>query len=192
MTWAPPSGPFVGTLTGILTTSGDSLMLGVNGATGPWSLFGAANPSVSVYNNADAGWKLHTNVLAAGAAVDAHYDAARQFNIHWLWAGTNDLYLDGMPPTELYEYLKTYGQARRAAGWKVFAANCLERNSLSSAIVAEWNALIAANWQEYADAPPLDAHTVCGLPGQPDETHTTTAQNAALTAAAETKIRGML
>lgn len=200
MTWAPPAGPFAGTLTGIVVASGDSIMAGANGADStfndtvlaPFQSFANANPSCSVYSNAQGGYSIDPYVIAGASFVDGKYNAARQFNIHWLWAATNDLYLNGTSPAALLDALKPYANLRRAAGLKFVMTNCLERNSLDPAKVATWNALILAHWQEFADAPPIDAHTICGPPAQADQTHISTAQGAAVAAAAETVFRGLI
>lgn len=75
------------------------------------------------------GWS--TTDLSARAAndIDLLYESALTTNnIVIFWEGTNDISILGKTDVQAYANIKSYCQARKAAGWRVIVATIMPRN----------------------------------------------------------------
>ena len=95
------------------------------------------------------------------AQIDSLYDAVTyDRNILIAWCGTNDLYFN-QDPTNAYNRIVTYCQARQSAGWYVVFLDIIDRNQTTwepgySALLfeddrQEVNTSVKANFETFAD-----------------------------------------
>lgn len=88
---------------------------------------GVFSPYSASPNFATGGATIAT-ITARAATTDAAYDATRFFNILSVFIGANNLRF-GESDTTIFNALKAYCQARRAAGWQVVLATMLPSNA---------------------------------------------------------------
>lgn len=133
---------------------GDSLTSGSGGA-GPYSDFITTPTFRGVYFSS-------TNVGAGGLQLSVMYQRAYSvqnpyfarnagMNIAVVWGGTNDFVL-GASTATVYSYLYQFGRHLRQLGWKVIVLTMLPRNDLNNVYMTDYDALIRANWPEFADS----------------------------------------
>lgn len=98
-----------------------------------------------------------TPQLATGASsrVDSRL-LPGAVNVLVFWEGSNDLYF-GATPEAAYANLRSYAQARRAAGWRVAILTLLPRWNPETPADFEAsrqyvNYMLRVNWADYADA----------------------------------------
>ena len=84
--------------------------------------------------------------------VDARHRADADLDLCLVLAGGGD-FLDGADPASVYESLKTYCAARRAAGFEVIVLTVLPRSTPSTFEAARtaYNQLLRDNWPAFAD-----------------------------------------
>jgi lysophospholipase L1-like esterase len=87
-----------------------------------------------------------TNLTTRKNRVDNNIKAGKT-NILVVWAGTNDMYNEGVSETNAYNSLVAYAQARKTAGFdKVYVLTCIAR---VSTIKSTFNSLIVANTTDF-------------------------------------------
>jgi len=157
-----------------------------------------------VKNVAMGGETLPDMITQGAAQVDAIFDASKE-NVAFLEGGTNDISA-GRTPQQIHDDTETWCLARKAAGYQVIlfslpifycaGASCISRE----AIRQETNALIAADWADYADAY-IDLDTLDMYPDYPgpydptlfvDGLHPTSAGTAILAGAAQVALAGLI
>lgn len=154
-----------------LVADGDSITAGT-GAT-PWTYF---IRSWLIHNVALPGETLATMLANAPTAVDPLLKSPYVLNVVTVWGGTNDISL-GATPATTYANLKSYCDARHAAGWKCIVATMLSRVGLDAS-KNTYNNLILAD-HSFADGLVDFTGTVLGCDGcysnlsnfSPDGTH---------------------
>jgi lysophospholipase L1-like esterase len=73
------------------------------------------------------GQRLTTMTADAVVQIDTLYGGVYTANLIVVWGGTNDIVVDGVTPATTYARLKTYVNARKAAGWQVVVVTMLPR-----------------------------------------------------------------
>lgn len=121
-----------------LVCDGDSL------TSGYWATDGKNYPvqllkglgNWRLLNYGIASQKLSEMITNGVANIDSVYDAGMTKNICIGWGGTNDL-SSGVAPATVFADYKTYGNARKAAGFKFVAMTVLPRVSGSGTFEAD-------------------------------------------------------
>lgn len=159
----------------VLVCDGDSLTLGTKWATHsdgtyPSQVKYTFNQNRwTVINNGVDSKRLSAMITDAPTLVDPYYSSSNEFNIVAIWGGTNDLQLDNAVSSAVYARMVTYGQARRAVGWRVLALTIMARESSTSFEAARQavNESMRSGWASFADAlVDVGASTgVLGVPG---------------------------
>lgn len=142
-----------------LTAEGDSLTVGQGLSAGQeWPALIATDlgGTYSVTNRATGGETVGQMNADGETTVDTLYSGSNADNIAVLWGGTNDLYY-GIDAGTTYRRFREWCLRRRAAGFKVIAVNCIDRNDGGGAAGfdtrrAAFNTLLTNNWTDFADA----------------------------------------
>jgi len=119
---------------------------------------------------------IATMIANDPTVVDPLYSAYRTNNFVLIWGGTNDLYF-GADNTTVYNYIVSYAEARRLAGFKVAVFTILPRSAGSPPANFESyrqsiNSMLRANWAAFADAL-IDVATDSRIGDAGDELDTT-------------------
>lgn len=141
---------------------GDSITAGT-GLTPPqrwsWLIDLALSPKIPAWNFAVGGSTV-ADMTARAAITDSALNPATPMNVLTVWAGANDLAGSGSSPSAFVATLKTYCQARKAAGWtKIIVIPILPRGDIAgfNARKDSANALIAADPSFYDLFATIDA-----------------------------------
>jgi hypothetical protein len=180
----------------------------------------ALNPNVNITNDggyairlvASSGAGISSSNLAAGgstvaimsarsAAVDALYNAARPWQVLFVWIGINDLNA-GRTAADVYTDYVAYCQARRAVGFKVvaftleptnqFPATEAKRQTLATSVRAGWTTFADALVDIAADATIGPLAAASDLTLSYDGLHLTGKGQGYVLALAQTALRGIV
>jgi|GEM_PF-6465898 len=201
-----------------IVCDGDSITLGMNGATPPCSqMAGMVDATISnqITNLGIGGEALSIMLHNAAMKVDPLYNTQAKRNLVIIFGGTNDIGAVSTP-LSTYQILAAYCMARRKAGWNVIVVPMISRTGISGgnggatmdSLKNSYNALIMSGWPTFADAvidptgiPLLYADNAFSNPNptacaggpcfQPDGIHPTTAGGALLGAAYVNAINGL-
>ncbi len=144
------------------------------------------------------GESLSTMLANAPTNIDPLYNSRRTKNIVVIWGGINDFIWDSKTAAQVYADTVSYGQARRAAGWKVVVVTTLPTGNASAPADYETkrttlNANILANWNTFADAiadPGADA--TIGQTSSPNNTSYYQSDKTHLTAVGATIVANLV
>lgn len=128
-------------------------------------------------NVATGGDTLANMLGEAASQVDTLYDASRPTNLAILFAGTNDIFLNGESTANLQTWTRTWCEGRRSAGFEEIAVGTMlarkgdgvppDQESKRQA----HNAWLRANYTDFADYLfDFAADPRIGLPDSPDDT----------------------
>ncbi len=112
-------------------------------------------PCNAYVNNLGVGGSTVAAMAGRASSADARHDAHKANHVFVVWIGTNDLYA-GASGASTYSAIVEYGQARRAAGWKVVVLTVLPTSKIGMARSYETergalNRRITSTWATFAD-----------------------------------------
>ncbi len=122
------------------------------GAEYPAQLQSLLGKSAKVINRGRDGRTTANQITDATTYVDPSYDSSKNC-ILVAWEGINSMAasVGNLDATTAYNQLVSYCNARKAVGWTVLVGTCLPSVALDTQRKDDYNALIRANWQDFAD-----------------------------------------
>jgi len=140
---------------GVVVWDGGSIIAGRGADAGfdfPTQTLSLVPHACRCHVSATAMARIADMVASAADEVDARYRAGADLNLCLVLAGGGDFFY-GAHPTEVYEGLKTYCAARRAAGFTVIVLTVLPESNPSTfeASRAAYNQLVRDTWPAFAD-----------------------------------------
>lgn len=158
-------------------------------------------PSVSYTSVAVSGWKLTQLEADAATRVDPLLSTNGDQQSLIVWAGINDITMDGASGQTVLDRLTTYCNSRRAAGWQKIITCTLTNQKYNLTYDAnrlEFNTLLRTNWASISDSM-IDLQAIDVL-ADPDDTtyfnadklHLSAAGYAAVGSAARSAIDALL
>lgn len=138
-----------------LVLEGDSITRGgalpIGTAYGETALADAALSGwpITLAGNLAGDGNTMTNVAARAATADALLSSGKR-NVLSLLIGTNDIVGGGTAPATVVASIKSYCQARQAAGWYVIVCTDLSRGVSADPSLRTFNSLLAADTSFYS------------------------------------------